>query len=110
MSMVAGLIAARKSIGLTQAELAARAGLSRMTVQRIEAGDIDPRLSTLLEMARVLGMELMMVPGELRANVEGFLRSGGRVIGQPAGAGAPQSVVDLLRQPADTKGKDKGRP
>ena len=103
MSIVTELINARKATRLTQAELAARAGLSRMTVQRIEAGDIDPRLSTLLEMARVLGMELMMVPAELRPDVEGFLRSGGRVIGQPAGASAPQSVVDLLRQAAGTK-------
>lgn len=110
MSIITALVSARKSAGLTQAELAARAGLSRMTVQRIEAGDIDPRLSTLLEMARVLGMELMMVPGELRPDVEGFLRSGGRVIGQPPGAGAPQSVVDILRQPADTEGKNKDKP
>ncbi len=28
-----------------------------MTVQRLESGGLDPRLSTLSEMARVLGLE-----------------------------------------------------
>ena len=99
------LIAARKALDLTQAELAKRAGLSRMTVQRTEAGDIDPRLSTLLEMARVLGMGLMMVPNDLRPELEAFLRSGGRFIGQAAGAGAPHSVVEVLSKPASGKNK-----
>jgi DNA-binding XRE family transcriptional regulator len=62
MSMVAVLAETRKHQGLTQAALAEGAGLSRMTVQRIESGDIDPRLSTLQEMARVLGLDLMAVP------------------------------------------------
>lgn len=89
------LEAARKAALLTQGELAQRAGVSRMTVSRIEAG-MDPRLSTLLELARAMGMEVMLVPRALRPEVEGFLRSGGRMLGQPAGAGAPKSLVDLL--------------
>lgn len=96
MSISADLLRLRKTTGLTQDQLATAAGLSRMTVQRIEAQEIDPRVSTLLEMARALGMELMLVPGELRHEVEAFLRSSGRVLGQPAGAGAPPSVVDEL--------------
>ncbi|RZL65304.1 MAG: XRE family transcriptional regulator [Variovorax sp.] len=98
MSILDDLARARKSAGMTQAELAAAGGLSRMTVQRIEAGDIDPRLSTLLEMARALALEPMLVPGELRAEVEAFLRSSGRMLGQPPGAGAPPSVIDDLLQ------------
>lgn len=96
MSISDELLRLRKINGLTQGQLAASAGLSRMTVQRIEAGEIDPRLSTLLEMARTLGMEPMLVPSDLRQEVEAFLRSSGRVLGQPAGAGAPPSVVDDL--------------
>lgn len=98
MSISDDLLRLRKATGLTQDQLATAAGLSRMTVQRIEAQDIDPRVSTLLEMARALGMELMLVPGELRQEVEAFLRSSGRVLGQPAGAGAPPSVVDDLQK------------
>ncbi len=94
-SIVQDVENARKTASLTQEELAQRAGVSRMTVSRIEAG-MDPRLSTLQELARAMGMELMLVPRALRAEVESFLRSGGRVLGQPAGAGAPKSLVDLL--------------
>ncbi|MCV0437945.1 MAG: helix-turn-helix domain-containing protein [Hydrogenophaga sp.] len=95
MSIVQDIESARKAASLTQEGLAQRAGVSRMTVSRIEAG-MDPRLSTLQELARAMGMELMLVPRALRPEVEGFLRSGGRVLGQPAGAGAPRSLVDLL--------------
>jgi DNA-binding XRE family transcriptional regulator len=94
--LTAELIAARKSHEMTQAELAVRAGLSRMTVQRSENQEIDPRLSSVLEMARALGMDVMLVPQILRPELEAFLRSGGRMLAQPAGAGAPQSVVASL--------------
>ena len=87
---------ARKAAGLSQEALATRAGLSRMTVQRIESGQIDPRLSTLLEMARALGLELMPVPAALRPQLEDFVRSGGRLLGQPAGVGAPPSIAQSL--------------
>lgn len=63
----------RKTQKLTQAELAERAGLSRMTVQRLEGGSLDPRLSTLHEMARVLGLELIAVPAPLRASVQALI-------------------------------------
>lgn len=59
--LVARLAHARKAANLTQAELAERAGLSRMTVQRLESGNLDPRLSTLQELTRVLDLELQAV-------------------------------------------------
>lgn len=62
LPLIAHLAQARKAQHLTQAELAERAGLSRMTVQRMESGSLDPRLSTLQEMARVLGLELVARP------------------------------------------------
>lgn len=62
--LLARLAHARKAANLTQAELAERAGLSRMTVQRLESGSLDPRLSTLQELARVLNMELHAVQAE----------------------------------------------
>ncbi len=96
--LIASLAAARKAQQLTQAQLAERAGLSRMTVQRTEGGDLDPRFSTLAEMARVLGLELIAVPGTLRPELQAFIQAGGRFLGQPAGADAPPSVVDGLRQ------------
>ncbi len=96
MSFIAPLIAARKAAGLTQAELADQAGLSRMTVQKVESGAFDPRLSTVLEAARALGLEPMLVPAGLRQEVEAFLRSGGKYLAQPSGIAAPPSIVETL--------------
>jgi transcriptional regulator with XRE-family HTH domain len=95
MSFIFELSAARKAANLTQEELAVQAGLTRMTVQRTESGSIDPRLSSLQEMARVLGLEIMLVPKALREPLQAFVRSGGRVLGQPAGAEAPPSLAGL---------------
>jgi transcriptional regulator with XRE-family HTH domain len=96
MSALTTLAASRKARKLTLADLASEAGVSRLTVQRMEAGKIDPRLSTTQEIGRALGLELIFVPTELRREVEAFLQSGGRTLEQPVGAEAPLSVVDLL--------------
>lgn len=68
--LVTALTAVRKSRHMTQAELASAAGLSRMTVQRLESNGLDPRLSTLQEMARVLEQELVVIPAHLREAFE----------------------------------------
>ncbi len=44
----------RLKLDLTQSELAKRAGVSQSLIARIEAGDIDPRLSTLKKICGVL--------------------------------------------------------
>ncbi|MCB8837675.1 helix-turn-helix transcriptional regulator [Aurantimonas sp. VKM B-3413] len=48
------LAAWRKSVGLTQAELAAKAGVRAASVSDIESRKIDPRLSTLRALAKAL--------------------------------------------------------
>lgn len=72
--LITTLAQTRKTVRMTQAELAERAGLSRMAVQRTETGDVDPRFSTLQEMARVLGMELIAVPTALLPQVQALLQ------------------------------------
>jgi len=44
----------RESVGLKQTELAERAGISQSMVARIEAGNVDPRVSTLNKIVAVL--------------------------------------------------------
>jgi len=90
------LMRARAAANLSQEELGIRAGVTRMTVQRTELEKIDPKLSTVMEMARAMGLEFVLVPKALRPELESFIQSGGRYLGQPAGAGAPPSVVDSL--------------
>jgi transcriptional regulator with XRE-family HTH domain len=94
--LIEELEAARKAADLSQEQLATSAGLSRMTVQRTEAGQIDPRLSSVAAIAKTLGMDLMLVPTALRPELESFVRSGGRFLGQPAGSGAPLSIAQTL--------------
>ena len=48
----------RRAAGLSQTELAARMGTSQSSVARIEAGEVDPRVSTLERYAAALGGRL----------------------------------------------------
>ena len=96
---------ARRASQLSQGELAEKAGLSRMTVQKLEAGAIDPRLSTLSVLMRALGLDMVLVPGALKPAVEEFLRSGGRLVAQPPGVGAPLSIVDIVANEQPTRGR-----
>lgn len=94
--LVDELKAARVAAGLSQDDLASLSGLSRKTINRLEAGAIDPRLSTLEVVARALGMQIMPVPSGIRPDIEAFVQSGGKVLGQPAGVDAPASIVDVV--------------
>lgn len=98
ISLITELEGVRTQLGMTQADLAQAAGVNRMTVSRIEAG-YDPRLSTLYELIRALGMDVVLVPKSLKQEVKGFIQSGGRVLGQAPGIDAPKSVVELLAEP-----------
>jgi len=49
----------RKRLGLTQSELARLAGVSQSLVSQIESGEVDPRLSTLTKIVRVLNAQEM---------------------------------------------------
>jgi predicted transcriptional regulator len=49
------LVRARKQIGLSQTEIAARMGTSQSAVARLETGQLDARLSTLERYAAALG-------------------------------------------------------
>jgi transcriptional regulator with XRE-family HTH domain len=49
---------ARRLAGLTQRQLAGRAGVAQATVGRIESGQITPRVDTLENLLRVAGQEL----------------------------------------------------
>ena len=97
--LIEELEAARKAADMSQEQLALSAGLSRMTIQRTEAGQIDPRLSSVSAIAKTLGMDVMLVPTALRPELESFVRSGGRFLGQPAGSGAPLSIAQTLIRP-----------
>lgn len=56
---------ARRHAGLNQRQVADKAGLMQNQVSRMENGAIDPRFSSLLALARALGLEPVLVPRRL---------------------------------------------
>lgn len=61
----------RKKQGLTQAELAEKAGVSTMTIRRYESGDREPRLEEAIKIAGTLGFALDTFSG---SKFERFVR------------------------------------
>jgi transcriptional regulator with XRE-family HTH domain len=60
--------------GWSQAELGQRLGLPQMHISGIETGKIVPRFDTLLELVRVLGYDLLLVPRSLVPLVQNLTR------------------------------------
>lgn len=69
---------ARRSAGLSQRELAFRAGMPQSTVGRIEAGHLGPRWPTLEALLRAAGMTVELAPaagtGVDRSQIRELLR------------------------------------
>ena len=59
-SMVEQYVQCRKMQGLTQAELAKKAGVPRSNITRFESGSYNPSLELLVRIAAALGMTLQM--------------------------------------------------
>ena len=59
--MVIGeLVRARKALGITQCEMAARMGVSQPVVARLLSGDQSPRIDTIAAAAAALGCDLVI--------------------------------------------------
>jgi len=103
----------RVAAGLSQQELAERAGLTRQAVSAIEAGRYLPNTAVALRLARALGcpveelFRLPDVPPRVRADLVGDVsaddrrvqvaRVGGRLLARPlAGASGPLTPADGL--------------
>jgi len=77
------LPAARKTKGLTQAAPGGKMGLPQSHISQIEAGKIDMRLSSFLEMARLLDLEPMLIPRSLTPAVRSMLSDDGDEMSRP---------------------------
>jgi transcriptional regulator with XRE-family HTH domain len=67
---------ARENKGLSQRELAAKSGVPQGHISKIENGAVDLRVSSLIALARVLDMELTLVPRKNVSAVKSIIRSG----------------------------------
>ena len=69
------LRSARETQGLSQRALSAMAGVPQSHISKIENGTVDLRVSSLVELARVLDLELILVPRKAVSAVQAVARS-----------------------------------
>ena len=78
--IVRALKAAREERGMSQRELSARAGLPQAHISKIENAAVDLKLSSLVELTRVLGLELMLVPRHMVPAVQTVIAGAGDTV------------------------------
>jgi transcriptional regulator with XRE-family HTH domain len=88
-AIIAALGEARRRKGWSQRDLSQRAGVPQSHISRIESGVVDLKLTTLLELARLLDLDLMLIPREALTAVNATLR-------ETRGGAAARSVRILL--------------
>ena len=97
--IVGALKVAREEKGLSQRELSARAGVPQAHISKIENAAVDLKLSSLVELARVLGLELMLVPRRLVPAVQTMTGSmTGRVDGAVVPTGETRRTMNELKR------------
>ena len=100
-TLLAAIKNARVVRGLTQGDVARRIGRGQSRVSDIESGALDPRVSTVAAVARVLGLRLMLIPEEQIPAIERLI-SDAPGIGPntfPTTTGPVSSVYDELFVP-----------
>ena len=66
---------ARAKRGWGQRELGAQIGLPQPHISAIESGEVVPRFDTLLDLVRVLNLDLLLVPRALVPAVQSLIRA-----------------------------------
>src|ERR1035438_9847916 len=66
---------ARAKRGWGQRELGAQIGLPQPHISAIESGEVVPRFDTLLDIVRVLNLDLLLVPRALVPAVQSLIRA-----------------------------------
>ncbi|MCL6577747.1 helix-turn-helix transcriptional regulator [Kyrpidia sp.] len=62
--LILAMILRRRELGLTQEQLAEKAGVKQSAIARLETGNAVPRLDTLIRIADALDLRLELVPKE----------------------------------------------
>jgi transcriptional regulator with XRE-family HTH domain len=73
--IVSTLRDARETAGISQRALSTRSGLTQSHISQIERGTLEPGLATLIDLARALDLELVLVPKRLLPAVNGLLHN-----------------------------------
>ena len=92
--IASALKAAREARGLSQRALSTKAGVPQSHISKIENGAVDLRVSSLVALARVLDLELMLVPRKTVSAVRSLVRSGSSPDAE-SGHRAPKELAQL---------------
>lgn len=90
------LKAARLRKHLSQRELAEKVGVPQSHISRIESGQVDVRISSLIEFARVLDLEFTLVPRALVPAVQSIIRGAQAAVDDAARVAEPPSPAYRL--------------
>ena len=85
---------AREARGLSQRALSARVGIPQSHISKIEKGAVDLRVSSLVELARVLDLEVELVPRKALPAVRAMVGRGDAR--PPVAAGSGRRVLTEL--------------
>jgi transcriptional regulator with XRE-family HTH domain len=85
--------AARESKDLSQRALAAKTGVPQSHISKIETGAVDLQASSLIEIARALDLELMLIPRVLLTAIQTMVRG--------AEPKMPSPLAPLVRESLD---------
>jgi len=103
------LKAEREARGLSQRALSKLAGIPQSHISKIENGTVDLRLSSLIELARILGLELTLVPRKALPAVKSIVRSTTRPSKEIPG-NTPSTMKELKRIQNTITGFTKDHP
>jgi transcriptional regulator with XRE-family HTH domain len=81
----------RTAAHISQRALSGRSGLTQAHISQIETGSLEPGLSSFIDMARGLDLEVVLVPKKLLPAVQGILQT-------PAEQSSPQAGEAVLRE------------
>lgn len=76
-AIAASLREARTAKGMSQRDLSALVGVPQAQISRIEAGTVDPRVTSLIAIANALDLELTLVPRKAVPAVKSIVRQSG---------------------------------
>jgi transcriptional regulator with XRE-family HTH domain len=85
-AIAAKIQSARKEKGLSQRTLSKKVGIPQSHLSKIEKGLVDLQLSTLIEIARTLELEPVLVPRRQLIVVEAIIRRGSSKTSKPTPA------------------------
>lgn len=94
---------ARQKRGWGQRKLASLVGLQQPHISAIESGEVVPRFDTLIEIVRILDLDLILVPRPLVPAVQSLIRAG-----EESSGAAEQPLYAVSEEERENRGGGHG--